>query len=67
MLTLDNYTITQLRLQYPEEYKKQIVDFATQVAYFELYGMQKKADKVYKCLLENAGVNFYIENFSLLT
>lgn len=66
MLTLDNYPIKQLRTQYATEYKKQIVDFAVQYAYFDMYGMTEKAKKVYDCLVENTGINFYIENFSLL-
>lgn len=55
-----------MRTQYATEYKKQIVDFAVQYAYFDMYGMTEKAKKVYDCLVENTGINFYIENFSLL-
>jgi len=66
MLTLENYTLKQLRLQYPTEYKKQIVDFATQYIYYEMYGLESKSELIYDCLVENTGLNYFIENYALL-
>jgi hypothetical protein len=67
MLTLENYPIKQLRLQYADEYYKQIVDLAVQYIYYDMYGLKEKSEKIYTCLLENVGIDFYIKNFSLLS
>jgi hypothetical protein len=67
MLNLENYTLKQLQYQYSEEYKKQIVSLAAQLAYFEMYGLLDKSEEIFDFLIENIGLNFYFENFSLIS
>ena len=50
-----------------EEYKKQIVSLAAQLAYFEMYGLLDKSEEIFDFLIENIGLNFYFENFSLIS
>jgi hypothetical protein len=66
MLTLKDYTLKQLQHNYSEEYKKQIVSLAVQVAYFEMYGLDEKAKCAYDELVINTGLNFYFQNYNLL-